>query len=144
MEMIAPTVVALVFSMIWAAMSLLFSHLGGWASLAAHYRDDGDIKCKTFYMRTGYVGGVGYGSCLNLGVSKAGLRLSVCFPFRIGHPPLFIPWDQFHSLWERPVFLGHILDIYVGTPVVANLRLPLWIRDYMPTPKADSVLTWKK
>lgn len=121
MEKLAPIALLLVFAAMWAAMSLLLSYMGGWASLAEHYRDNGDVRCQTYYMRSGSVGAIDYKSCLIIGVSKPGLRLSVLFPFRIGHPPLFIPWDQFHSVWERQTFLFDFLDMYVGTPVVANL-----------------------
>jgi hypothetical protein len=41
---------------------------------------------------SGYVGLTSYGSCLIVGVDPTGIRLSILFPFRIGHPPLFLPW----------------------------------------------------
>ena len=36
----------------------------------------------------------GYGSCLNVGVTDRGLMLWVFFLFRVGHPPLLIPWED--------------------------------------------------
>jgi hypothetical protein len=35
-----------------------------------------------------------YGGCLTVGSDAAGLYLAVMFLFRVGHPPLFIPWDE--------------------------------------------------
>ena len=132
MEKLIPVAFAIGFPVMWVAVSLLLSHMGGWAKLAEHYTDRGEEQGKTYYMRSGYVGAVNYKSCLILRVCENGLRLSVLFPFRIGHPPLFIPWDQFHSISEKRVFFFPFLDTYVGMPVVANLVLPIWVRDHLP------------
>lgn len=40
---------------------------------------------------------VNYGSCLMLGANAEGLFVSVLFFFRVGHPPLFIPWSEVES-----------------------------------------------
>ena len=45
-----------------------------------------------------------YGSCLNVGADGTGLKLSVAFLFRAGHPPLFIPWTEV-SVANRREFL---------------------------------------
>ena len=132
MEKFIPVAFAIAFPIMWAAVSLVLAHMGGWSKLAQCYADPGNVIGKTYYMRSGFVGPINYKSCLNLRVSESGLGLSVLFPFRIGHPPLFIPWDQFHSVSEKRVFFFRFLDVYVGKPVVANVVLPLWIRDYLP------------
>jgi hypothetical protein len=46
-----------------------------------------------------------YGGFLTVGVNKMGLHLSVWFLFRIGHPPLFVPWRDI-TMTERKKFLG--------------------------------------
>ncbi|MCA8997545.1 MAG: hypothetical protein KDA80_11170 [Planctomycetaceae bacterium] len=124
------------FPIAWGSISVLASHVGGWAKLAAHYTDTRSEQGDTYYMRSGSVGIVKYNACLILRVCENGLRLSVVFPFRIGHPPLFIPWDQFHSVSETGLFFLRFLDAYVGTPVVANVRLPIWVRDHLPSEDA--------
>ena len=45
-----------------------------------------------------------YGSCLNVGADPAGVKISVLFPFRPGHPPLLIPWSEI-SVASRRKFL---------------------------------------
>ena len=35
-----------------------------------------------------------YGASLIVGANREGLHLSVLLPFRIGHPPVFIPWPD--------------------------------------------------
>ena len=123
-----PIVFVLGFPVIWVSILLLLSHIGGWARLAKCYIDNGDEPGDTHRMRSGYVGLVNYRSCLNLRVCKSGLRLSVLFPFRVGHPPLLIPWDHFHSIAEKRVFFIPFLTAEVGIPVVARVILPIWLR----------------
>jgi hypothetical protein len=138
MEKFIPVVFAIGFPVMWVSISLLLSHMGGWSKLAKHYADTEQVHGETYYMRSGSIGVVNYKSCLILSVSETGLRLSVLLPFRIGHPPIFIPWDQFHSVSEKRVFFFPFLDTYVGTPVVANIVLPIWVRDYLPSDKRPS------
>ncbi len=38
--------------------------------------------------------GVSYSNILNVAVCDGGLRLSCSLLFRLGHPPLFIPWSE--------------------------------------------------
>ena len=35
-----------------------------------------------------------YNNVLTIGANREGLYLSVLFIFRLGHPPLFIPWTE--------------------------------------------------
>ena len=135
MEKLIPIAFAIGFPIMWVSISVLLSHIGGWAKLAERYRAKGDEPGETYFMRSGFVGSVNYRSCLILRVCENGLRMSVLFPFRIGHPPLFIPWDQFHSVTEKRKFFFRFLDTYVGVPVVANVVLPIWVSAYFPTEK---------
>jgi len=137
METLLPIAFAIGFPIMWVSISILLSRMGGWAKLAECYADRGDEQGETHYMRSGSVGVVNYSSCLTLCVCKNGLRLSVLFPFRIGHPPLFIPWDQFHRISEKRVLFFRSLDTYVGMPVVAHMLLPIWVRDHLPADRSD-------
>jgi hypothetical protein len=35
-----------------------------------------------------------YNNCVTIGANVSGLYLALFFPFRAGHPPLFIRWDE--------------------------------------------------
>src|SRR3979409_784496 len=89
---------------------LLASHIGGWSKLAKHYPDSETCHGKISRFQSGHIGLVGYGLCLTLEVCETGLRLSIMFPFRIGHPPVFIPWEEFHSVSEKRVLFLRLLD----------------------------------
>jgi len=54
--------------------------------------------------------GVNYNGLLALGADSQGMHVSVFFLFRVGHPPLFIPWSDIsatsmRSWWFRMVRL---------------------------------------
>ncbi|HPE58972.1 MAG TPA: hypothetical protein PLB10_01435 [Thiolinea sp.] len=132
MEKFLPILFAISFPIVWVSVSLLLSRLSGWTKLTSHYADNSDKPGKTCYMRSGSVGKVPYRSCLILRTCETGLRLSVLFPFRIGHPPLFIPWDQFHGLSRKRVLFATVLKTSVGMPVIANVTLPIWVHDHLP------------
>ena len=135
MEIFAPFLPFIGFPVLWCTVSLLLAYIGGWAKLANQYLDVPEREKRlerTYGMQSGYIGTTRYKGCLNFRIYEEGLGLSVLFLFRIGHPPLFIPWDQFHSISEKRVFFFPFLDTYVGTPVVASVVLPIWIRDQLP------------
>ncbi len=130
---LTPAVITIGGVIIWVSLSLLASQVGGWAELAKKYAGGRDEPGETYWLRSGSVGAVNYSSCLVIRVCDDGLRLSVLFPFRIGHPPLFIPWDQFHSVSEKRVLFFRFLDAFIGMFVAADVQLPFWIRDHLPT-----------
>lgn len=116
-------------------MSLFFSHISGWSQLAKVYRDSEPLlsaQGDNCYWRSGSIGEVRYKSCLNLRVCKSGLRMSTALPFRIGHPPLFIPWDAFHTVSVRRGFFLCAIHACIGWPVLAKVDLPIWLVDHLP------------
>lgn len=79
----------------WVGMSMLAAHVSGWHLLAQEYRHSGPVpdnmlKFRTITLR--YF--CGYNNIASFGVSPAGLRLAVFVLFRVGHPPLLIPWSD--------------------------------------------------
>ena len=83
------------FPLIWSFVCIVISRFGGWHKLASAYRTSlpfgGTLRrFQTARMR----GGARYKGCLNVGASPSGLFLSTYFPFRPGHPPLLVPWQD--------------------------------------------------
>ena len=81
----------------WCSVSLLLSVMGGWRQLAKRYTCSGTIVGTTWWFQSAgihcYVE-TNYGSCLTVKANNEGIGLSLLLPFRIGHPPLFIPWSE--------------------------------------------------
>src|SRR5580698_9321043 len=85
------------FAVLWCAVSFLTSLMSGWFALSKRFRTQsepyGDIRSAgplfwTAHMR--FMTHYSYILCIT--TDEEGLSLYVMFPFRIGHPPLHIPW----------------------------------------------------
>ena len=78
------------FAALWCAVTAGLS-LGGWFQLARNYRDAAPggeaVRC-----RYAQVGRTGYRGAVRVTLADDALHLSVLRPFRLGHPPLRIPW----------------------------------------------------
>ena len=87
-----------VYSELEASINLAFNiaslaAMGGWMTLAGNFRLNGAFIGRRWYLRSAqfrYI--VSYGSVLTVGANDQGLYLAVLLPFRLGHPPLLIPW----------------------------------------------------
>jgi hypothetical protein len=102
---------------------LLISSLGGWRQLADTFPANGPPTGTRFRMQSGSVGWVNYSGCLTVYSSPDGIYLSVMWPFRLGHPPLFIPWTEIHDVTTRRMLWMEDAFFDVGSPSVAKLSL---------------------
>ena len=105
-----------VFTTAWLGVSFVLSKIGGWADLVQDYRSDGSEEGEKWRFRNvSMKGTVFYSGCVFFTSNRSGLGLSILFPFRFGHPPLFVPWSDI-SIEEstrrgRPVinfFVSHL------------------------------------
>lgn len=94
-----PLVFILSFVAFWCAVCFLISFITGWYALALHFRAQTEPLGETLsagpffytiYMRFWSH----YSSVIRLTAASDALYLAVLFPFRVGHPPLRIPWDE--------------------------------------------------
>ena len=110
---------------LWVVVSALVGQLTGWASLARRFRFRGQFAGPTWHWQSGRMRWLmGYNSSLIVGANTDGLYLATLWLFRIGHPPLLIPWNEISVsgaklLWAR----GVRLQLGRERPV------PLWLRD---------------
>jgi hypothetical protein len=87
----------LAFAGLWFFIIWLISIIAGWRKLAEHYRCRESVVGITWWFKSGAVRRylpISYRSCLRIVANDNGIRFSVFFPFRFGHPPLFIPWTD--------------------------------------------------
>ena len=106
---------------LWCGVCYVIGNVGGWQRLATAFQATGEEPITTTqWCQSGCFGGAfgtRYSNMLFLGLSPAGLRLSVLLPFRAGHPPLFIPWEAFEIVEKKKVFFS---AHYVTTVVLPN------------------------
>ena|ERR1700752_3227997 len=99
----------LFFSLLWSGVSVVLARIGGWGRLAETYRSEGDFEGRRWKLRSAKVGSVDYANCLTFGVNERGLYMGVLLPFRLAHPPLFIPWSDV-GVEERRGWFFEYLD----------------------------------
>ncbi|WP_139920117.1 hypothetical protein [Hymenobacter sp. DG01] len=113
------------FAAFWAVISWLLA-LNGWRQLAQHFRASTTPpeNAATFRMLTASLrrtddisSKVDYRGVLTLCCSPAGLGLAVLFPFRIGHPPLLVPWSAVGPVQLETGWFGNTYFTFtVGLP----------------------------
>ena len=114
---------------VWYTICLVIARVGGWHSLARHYRASATPAGKRLRMQSARVGWVDYSLCLNICVAEEGLHIAVWPIIGVGHPPLLIPWSAIRVLsvddrwWRKDVTLS------IGSPEIGRIRLPMQIVD---------------
>ena len=137
MNQLNPAYLALI-PLIWCVLSFALSQLSGWSKLAVKYPPPplpdgpptGSGERASF--RSGRIGAIHYYSCLGFRASEAGLLISMALPLRLGHPPLFIPWNEFHHVRDDPKLFSQSVCVSIGKPTVTRVLLPGWVKYHMP------------
>ena len=113
----------LFFGAAWAIMFTLISRAGGWALLAEQYRSQETFTGSTWSFQKGQMRWmVGYNNCLTVGADPRGLYISILFPFRLGHPPLFIPWRDISRASKKVLWINFI-ELRLGREVPIPFRI---------------------
>jgi len=93
----------------WFGVSFLISRVSGWFRLAQDFPGKSNISGEKFWFASARFGdsflGPRYGGSLFLNVGNEGIALSVFFPFRFGHAPIFLPWNSISSIHEESFLL---------------------------------------
>jgi hypothetical protein len=101
----------------------LVSLLGGWRRLSEFFPAANPPEGTRFRMQSGSIGLVNYSSCLTIYSNDDGVYLSTLWPFRLGHPPLLIPWGEIHDVTTSRFLWMEDAVFQVGSPTVAKMRL---------------------
>lgn len=112
------------FVLIWSGVVYLLAWLSGWRRLARQYRHAGAPKGQPLGAFWAMLGPVNHRGTLTIQAAPEGLYLSVMVFFRIGHPPLLIPW---HAIKRHGAPQGSLLRwvaLELGDPKITTLRLP--------------------
>ena len=119
-----PLALIVIFPLMWILVVWLISLTSGWQQLAERYPATQPATGRKWLGQFGLVNRARYSNVLNLTTDDTGVWIEVIPLFRINHPPLFIPWHEIHS--PQPVtFRWHqLVQVDVGHPRVATLRLP--------------------
>ena len=113
-----------VFLFLWTFVPIVIGYVSGWASLAGQFRFRDNFSCTRWSWQNGQMRFMmNYNRCLTLRASEQGLSLAMNPLFRLGHPPLFIPWSEVSVQPQRILFFtGTRFQLGRENPV------PLWVR----------------
>jgi len=113
------------FVLLWMVISALISYVGGWRTLSRSFRATEPFAGAKRYLQSGQMRWIaGYNNCLTVGADSNGLYLAILFPFRLMHPPLFVPWSEVSVRTRRSWLLGERVTLTLGREVA----IPLTIR----------------
>jgi hypothetical protein len=121
-EQLLPCGFPFFFVGMWVMVSWLIAMIGGWSRLAGHYRASSDFLGQTWNMCSGRMGISNYNGVLTIGANSNGLHLAVLLPFRVGHPPLFIPWEEISTTPVKNFWVAYTELRFAAVPGV-TLRL---------------------
>jgi hypothetical protein len=115
------------FVALWCAVCFLISFITGWFALTRRFRRQsapyGEIRTAGPFFYTVYMRFWGhYSSVIRLSAASDGIYASVLFPFRIGHPPLRIPWDEI-KLGRTKWFLRTYIVLTLGNEEMIPMRI---------------------
>ena len=100
----------LFFIILWIGVCKILSAIGGWRMLAQHYRSNSDFDGqKMRFKSAGLRRWTNYNNCITVGANKYGLYMAILPIFRIGHPPLFFPWQDISTEAGNRRFFGNFV-----------------------------------
>lgn len=115
------------FGAIWLGAVAALAWASGWQALAERFRSARPVDGERFRFVTGWIGAsksfpVHYRGALFITVSGEGFLLSMFFPFRLGSPPLFIPWTEVESVTEEAAwFVDRAVVRLRGSPTIIRI-----------------------
>jgi len=125
----------LFFAGMWALVCGILSVWSGWRQLAIRYHCREQITGTSFGLQSAAMSlrpdaffglyRVSYGSGLRFIANEDGIRLSILFLFRVGHPPLFIPWSEILVSRER---LFRFFPEYIRFTFSEEPPIAMWVR----------------
>jgi len=114
---------SVMFPTMWLTIGFLIARIGGWGLLAEKYRTDREFPRRKRWMQSAQMRfGTNYNSVLTLASDSEGIYMRVMSLFRMGHPPLFIPWAEIQVDEPRRWLLWKRVALQLGTEAVP-LRL---------------------
>ena len=103
----------------WIFTGFVVSLTGGWRNLGQRYRTDALPPGNARRFQSGRMrASMHYNNALTIGSDGRGLFVAMPAMFRIGHPPLLIPWSEIEAQSTRRLFGNGIRFVFLRVPGV--------------------------
>jgi hypothetical protein len=136
-EEVFPCLFPVFFIAMWVAICFLLAAIGGWSRLVEYYQSQSEFKGKKWHLRSGRLGLISYNNCLTIGSNYYGLYLAVLPLFRVGHPPLLIPWSDITTAEHKGLIFSY-LDFTFAKVSSITFRVPRKLGDLVVSARIDS------
>ncbi len=125
-----------VFPLFWCGVVALLGFVGGWRSLAKHYRaGNRPVSGIRANPARSMIGFVSYRNIIAIHFTPEGFFLETMPLFRVGHPRLFIPWADVVGRKRTRWFFYTSESLLIGDPKVGLITLPAKLMDaHGPSP----------
>lgn len=121
------------FSLLWIGITLLMSWIGGWGKVGKKYAATGaPPEGRVLKHVTGMFGMTRYKHVLTVITTDTGLYIENRKVFRLGHPPLFIPFTAIFQAQKQTLFFWEFVAFAVDDPPLAAVRLPAKVFEDTP------------
>lgn len=117
------SIVIVLIALFWIAASAVLSMGGGWFALGRRFRVAKDFAGASWRWQSAQMRWIAsYHNCITVGANPEGLYVAPFFPFRLAHPPLFIPWSEIsHS--RSTILFAPKTCFQLGS----DLQVPFWV-----------------
>jgi hypothetical protein len=115
---------AVFFAATWVSVLYVIAMVSGWNTLSKHFCLKGQFygEQRPFQSaRMRYY--VHFGNSLSVGADESGLYLAVFPIFRIGHPPLLVPWSEVAVISGERGFIFKKRELRLGRQESIPLRI---------------------
>jgi len=128
----------------WCLVCFLIGLASGWSSLSRRFaaqsepcgetRQAGPLFYSVYLRFWGH-----YSSVVRVISATDALYLSVLLPFRPGHPPLCIPWNEINFgrtrfLWQKFIVLTLGNEEQIPLRITERMAVKLGLMDHVPAP----------
>lgn len=119
-----PPFFILLFVATFALILRVLGIISGWAILSKRFRFTGMFYGQSWPFRSAQMRfQVQYGTCLSVGANESGLYLAIFPVFRIGHPPLLIPWSEVSVITGEKGIIFKKREFWLGRQESIPLRI---------------------
>lgn len=113
------------FTALWVGITLAMSYIGGWGRVGKQHAAPGmPPQGRMLRHVTGMFGMTRYKNVLTVITTEDGLFIENRKVFRVGHPPLFIPFSAIFNARKQTLFFWEFVAFEIGDPPLAGVRLP--------------------
>ncbi len=135
-----PYILPILFIAVWCGVGFIVARTSGWSLLARRFRLETSFTGPTWsWQRAQMRYATGYNGCLIVGADPSGLYLATMFFFRIGHPPLLLPWHEVALRKQGKILWVPYVELTLGREEQIPFRIRGTLADKL---KSAAGLNW--